>query len=239
MNKELLKSLPKTNVSEIIIQRITDALISGELKPGDKIPTEIGLSEALGVGRNAVREALKVLIAFGVLEIHRSEGTFIATQFNQNLLNPILYSLILENKSMEDLLEFKITFLNSILYLAVQKVTNEDIDKLYSLNNRFRKLLIEEQLDINKIYAASYEFNYFLGEISKNPLFIQMNKIVLQISKFSRIKAIRTSINNNCKNCLPDIYDEIINLIERRDMAGIPKQINSVLICWKKLLLPI
>ena len=38
-NNKLFAQLPKGSISEIIVQRITDALISGELKPGDQIPT--------------------------------------------------------------------------------------------------------------------------------------------------------------------------------------------------------
>ena len=91
----LFAELPKGSISEIIIQRITDALISGELKPGDKIPTEVEFSEKLGVSRNAVREAIKVLVAFGVLEIKRSEGTYVVEEFNNKLLKPLMYGLIL------------------------------------------------------------------------------------------------------------------------------------------------
>ena len=40
-NNNLFAELPKGSISEIIVKRITDALISGELKPGDKIPTEV------------------------------------------------------------------------------------------------------------------------------------------------------------------------------------------------------
>ena len=60
-NNKLFAQLPKGSISEIIVQRITDALISGELKPGDQIPTEVEFSEKLGVSRNGVREAIKVL----------------------------------------------------------------------------------------------------------------------------------------------------------------------------------
>ena len=88
-NNNLFAELPKGSISEIIVKRITDALISGELKPGDKIPTEVEFSEKLGVSRNAVREALKVLVAFGVLEIRRSEGTFVVEEYNNKLLDPL------------------------------------------------------------------------------------------------------------------------------------------------------
>ena len=57
-NNSLFEELPKGSISEIIMQRITDALIGGQLKPGDKIPTEVEFSEKLGVSRNAVRQQL-------------------------------------------------------------------------------------------------------------------------------------------------------------------------------------
>ena len=57
-NNRLFEELPKGSISEIIMPRITDALISGQLKPGDKIPTEVEFSEKLGVSRNAVRQQL-------------------------------------------------------------------------------------------------------------------------------------------------------------------------------------
>ena len=84
-DKMLFAELPKGSISEIIIQRITDALIRGELKPGDQIPIEVEFSEKLKVSRNAVREAVKGLVAFGVLEIKRLEGTFVTNKRLQGL----------------------------------------------------------------------------------------------------------------------------------------------------------
>ena len=46
---------------ERITDQITNAIINGEFKPGDKNPTEVELCESFGVGRNSVREAIKVL----------------------------------------------------------------------------------------------------------------------------------------------------------------------------------
>ncbi len=68
-NKFMSVSLANKSVVERITDQITNAIINGELKPGDKIPTEVELCESFGVGRNSVREAIKVLEAYGVLEI--------------------------------------------------------------------------------------------------------------------------------------------------------------------------
>ena len=63
-----------------IINKITDSIIAGELKPGDKLPTEMELIAAFQVSRNTVREAIRTLIAYGVVEIRRPEGTFVLQQ---------------------------------------------------------------------------------------------------------------------------------------------------------------
>ena len=82
-----------------IVDNITNAIINGELKPGDKIPTEGELSEAMGVGRNSVREAIKILEAYGVVHIKRAEGTFVSQEYDSKMLYPILYGIILQKDS--------------------------------------------------------------------------------------------------------------------------------------------
>ena len=77
MEKKYLAPINSKSMVQIVIDRITGAIIDGELKPGDQIPTEPELSSLFNVGRNTVREAIRILVAYGVLEIRRAEGTFI------------------------------------------------------------------------------------------------------------------------------------------------------------------
>ena len=46
--------------------------------PGDKLPNEIELSKILGVSRTTLREAVKILVTAGILEIKRGKGTFVS-----------------------------------------------------------------------------------------------------------------------------------------------------------------
>lgn len=233
----LFYPLPKGSISEIIVQRITDTLISGELKPGDKIPTEQEFSERLGVGRNVVREAVKVLVAFGVLEIRRSEGTFVVEKFNQNLLNPLLYGLLLTNKSTGDLLEFKIGLLNSILYLAERNASYEEIAVLRKYCERFRDTMMKEPVDVQEIYLVTELYNRYLGQITHNPMIIQLNEMFMKIAKFTRIKAIEVSLERKQPNLLPDSYLKDVELLERRDKNGISELVDEKLTLWQDLLL--
>ena len=56
---KLFDPLPKGSIAEILVERITEALISGELKPGDKIPTEVEFSEKLGIQNKSVWKSTK------------------------------------------------------------------------------------------------------------------------------------------------------------------------------------
>lgn len=236
-NNSLFAELPKGSISEIIVQRITDALISGELKPGDKIPTEVEFSEKLGVSRNAVREALKVLVAFGVLEIRRSEGTFVVEEYNNKLLDPLLYGLILSEHSMEELLEVKIAIANSVLYLAILNASDEDISKLREYGEEFKSVMNEKPADIEKMYQASKRFNEYLSEISKNRMLYQLDSIIRKIASFTRHRAIEVSVERDQLNVLPDNYLKEVDILEARDKEAIPGFMDERLKLWQELLL--
>ena len=75
--QKYLKPINTKSVVQQVVDRLTQALINKELRPGDKIPTEKELASTFGAARNSVREAIKILISFGVLEIRRPEGTFV------------------------------------------------------------------------------------------------------------------------------------------------------------------
>ena len=66
-----LTSLKKESVVQSVINRLTEGMRTGELKPGDKIPTEPELAESFGVARSSIREAIKILTYLGVLESRR------------------------------------------------------------------------------------------------------------------------------------------------------------------------
>jgi len=73
----LKESVGGQSIVNKIVDNITNAIINGELNPGDKIPTEAELSESMGVGRNSVREAIKVLEAYGVVHIKRAASALL------------------------------------------------------------------------------------------------------------------------------------------------------------------
>ncbi len=99
--KRYLAPVSSKSVVQIIIDRLTGAIIEGELKPGDKIPTEPELAEELQVGRNSVRKRYG-FCSIWVLEIRRPEGTFVCNGFSTQIINPMIYQVILQKEGSYD-----------------------------------------------------------------------------------------------------------------------------------------
>jgi DNA-binding FadR family transcriptional regulator len=93
----------------------------------------------MGVGRNSVREAIKALVTVGVLVIRRAEGTFVADGFNDRMMEPMVYGLILEGGSTLAVLELRHIFEVGVLQLAIEKATEKDIAHLRSALSFFEK----------------------------------------------------------------------------------------------------
>ncbi|GAS95926.1 GntR family transcriptional regulator [Mycolicibacterium canariasense] len=70
-----LQPINRRSVSEDVFDQIVADVLSGEMQPGDPLPSERRLAEVLGVSRPAVREALKQLTAAGLVEIRQGDTT--------------------------------------------------------------------------------------------------------------------------------------------------------------------
>ena len=117
-----LKSLKSESVVQRVINCLTDAMVNKELKPGDKLPTEPELAAAFGVARTSVREATKILTYMGVLESRRAEGTFVTQGFQESMIDPMVYGIILnQGDDFNSLMELRQLTEVGILRLAIKR----------------------------------------------------------------------------------------------------------------------
>ena len=120
----------KEKVANMVVNRIKDALISGVLKPGDKLPPIADLAAEMGVGISSVREAIKMLEALCVLESRHGEGTFICTSLKDDSINPLTFQLIILPQYTRDLMDFRKMFETSYTFMAMENATDGDLEKV-------------------------------------------------------------------------------------------------------------
>jgi len=92
-------------ISSEITRRLLDFLLSGEVQPGERLPSERKLAESLGVGRSHVRQAIKSLTVLGLIDVRQGDGTYLKRTDSPLLPLAIEWGLLLGAKRATDLIE--------------------------------------------------------------------------------------------------------------------------------------
>jgi GntR family transcriptional repressor for pyruvate dehydrogenase complex len=175
----LFQPIQPTTVVQQIIDKITQSLVKGELKPGDRLPPEPELAIQLGVSRTSLREALKTLCGLGVLSARKRGGTFVATEVSQSMLNPLVFNLIIEKGSNDELFELRVLLEVDAIELAIEKATPEDFKLLAAELDEFEKKLPDGDLDL--LADLDLRFHLRLLQISNNSPFIKISQLIMQL----------------------------------------------------------
>jgi len=126
MLKKFQEIAVETPVDKIINQ-IRSLISSGELKPGDRLPSERKLAEKLGVGRTHVRDAIAKLEFYGILKTMPQSGTVVEGIGITALEGLIKDVLKLEESEFVDLVETRVLLETQAARMAAQRRTTEDI----------------------------------------------------------------------------------------------------------------
>ena len=155
---------------DTICQKIRDMLAAGTLKPGDKLPAERQLAEQLGVGRSALREALRTLEASGVLVLKKGAygGAFVREGDPSRVALVIQDLLYLGSISIDNLTEARLLLQDIIVRLACQRATTADLAALDKNVDLTEKLTKESRF--NERLEASVQFYQLLAAAAHNPV---------------------------------------------------------------------
>lgn len=161
----------RINATMQVVNSIKVAIQNGELKVGDRLPNEAEMSKELGVGRSSLREGIKILEAYGVVEPRQGEGTFIVDNRAKNFFEFMGFFPSREN--MQHFMEFRRVMETGNIITLFDELTADDIEYLESLvKESDKELSVEEYAQIDK------EFHCFLISYTQNPMLIQVNNMI-------------------------------------------------------------
>jgi DNA-binding GntR family transcriptional regulator len=140
------KRIPRVVLSERVKEYIVEAVLSGELKPGERI-IESSLARELGVSQAPVREAIRDLVLLGFLESQPYKGTSVRSFTPEELWESYTVRAALESLAARlaatHLTEDDVRALQSILDEMMEAARREDRDKLAQLDNRFHETILQ------------------------------------------------------------------------------------------------
>jgi len=169
-----IRPVTKISISEAIAQQIMDLIANGELKPGQRLPSERELCKDFGAGRSSLREALRCLSIMGVLNARVGEGTSVALDGEKFLGKIVEWRLITEKHDIENLLEVRIALEGVAAAKAAAFAGEQDIALIDALIGRMK-----EAVDDAKRFAAlDLEFHVALAKASGNALLFDLVSMI-------------------------------------------------------------
>ena len=237
MEKKYLAPINSKSMVQIVIDRITGAIIDGELKPGDQIPTEPELSSLFNVGRNTVREAIRILVAYGVLEIRRAEGTFICDGFSPSMINPAIYQIILQKESRyEELIGLRKIIENGMMQLLMDMdIPQETWNRIERKCDILVAILQEDPPDIPKAAEADIAFHEEIAKATNNSLALVVHDVVIQLTRESRQRTIEEVVTKGDKQYLIDTHRNLVEKLQGKDANALYKAITDSYFYWKDI----
>jgi GntR family transcriptional regulator, transcriptional repressor for pyruvate dehydrogenase complex len=125
--ERIASSHPALQVSRQLLEYL---LNSGAIHVGDRLPSERELAETFGVGRSAVREALKSLSLLGLLEIRQGDGTYLRKGSSTVLPQVIQWGMLLDRQHIDSLLDARRVVEIGLAELAAVRRTDQDLVEL-------------------------------------------------------------------------------------------------------------
>jgi GntR family transcriptional regulator, transcriptional repressor for pyruvate dehydrogenase complex len=208
--KSKIRPIAKTSISDEIVDQILSLIAKGELRPGQRLPSERELCKNFGAGRSSLREALRCLCIVGVLSARVGEGTSVAINGGKFLGNIIKWRIMTERHDIEDLMQVRIALEGVSASRAALKGSEEDIAKLKSLLAKMEAAITDKK----RFAALDLEFHIGLATASDNFLIFDLISMIRGQLEMTLSKVLLLP------NALPLSLKEhasIVHAIERRD----------------------
>jgi GntR family transcriptional repressor for pyruvate dehydrogenase complex len=179
----LYRPIQSFKVFEQVANQIEKRILSGELRSGDRLPTERDLAEQFQASRTAVREAMKILAQKGLVDMRPGRGTIVidgAPQAMQHSIGLVMKLKLGEVGGSDNLVEVREILETEIAALAAARATEEEVAAM-----REAVRVMDESLnDADAYIAADNLFHQALAKATQNTLIlILIDSIVNPLSE--------------------------------------------------------
>ena len=210
----------RRKLSDEVFLRLKRLITSGELMPGDDMPSERELMERFEVGRPAIREAMQALSNMGLVAISHGERAKVLQLTAKSIIKQVDSAAKIILSSSKDTLEHlktaRIFFERGMVREAAEKATAENIKLL-------RATLAEQRGfsgDSEAFISADMKFHTQIAAISGNPIYVAVSEAMLGWLKEYHTEML---IWTGKEQFTLTEHEEIIGRIEKKDADGAEK----------------
>jgi DNA-binding FadR family transcriptional regulator len=213
VDKAIFTPVQSRRAFEEVSSKIKTLIFEGALKPGDKLPSETELATQFSVGRQTVREALRILELSGFITVQKGYGggPIVQDTILSQISNLFSDAFQMEKITLEQITTARISIERAILAHAIE---NADLRDLRALEDNLARA--QKKADQNMMcIEENIEFHKLLAEAAKNPVFVIVAESVLAI-----MRALTSQLPPDPETCKKAIINHkgIFQGIRNKDM---------------------
>jgi GntR family transcriptional repressor for pyruvate dehydrogenase complex len=144
-NKKLFSPIKTRKLSDEVYKQIVSLISSGELKPGDKIPSERELAADMGISRQSIREALNRAEVMRLIEVRQGEGSFILSSVNESLKPPLTLIMEKQAERIFDFLEIRKLVEGWCAEKAAIEATKDELESMEEILDKMKKVASKDK----------------------------------------------------------------------------------------------
>ena len=171
---EYIEPISTKTMAEVVEIKLREYFRKRSFKPGDALPTEVELAQALGVSRNVVREALSRFRMLGIVETKKKRGMVMSNPDILGSFEKVLDPLIIDDATLQDIFELRLVLEMGLADLLYIRKTDKAIADL-------ERIAKEEETDANFRVQNEIAFHGKLYEMTKNDTLKRFQTMLLPI----------------------------------------------------------
>ena len=222
MNKKITK-IDRVSISDQVAKQLQSLITAGVFKIGDKLPTENELCTQFGVGRSTVREAMRVLVAIGMIQIQPGKGAFVAKNEDTSF-DAIKYWFTEKHAELSELIEVRMAIEPLALRLAIQRASDENIQQIQEIHEAFKKA--SQQKDYMELAVLDESFHNAIIYASGNSLLIKIGKLITDAMKEFRARSF--AVHKNLDHATIPHGKIVEALLNKDESAGVAAMMSHL-----------
>jgi GntR family transcriptional repressor for pyruvate dehydrogenase complex len=153
-------------LGQVVIERLSEAILDGRLKPGDPLPSEGQIAAACGISKQIAREAIRDLAAMGVIQIQQGKVARVRSLNAEPLGRFFRFAVRANKEGLGEAVEMRRLLEPPIARLAALRRSTDDIARLDAILERMQ----DAMLDVPAWIEADLDFHETIAEMSGNRL---------------------------------------------------------------------
>lgn len=187
-----MRRSPALSVPDRLAVDLERLILEGELKPGDRLPTEKELGEYFGVSRVSIRQALHQLDVRGLIDRKPGRGTIVRSAASRGghagtALTALLTSSPNTTTELARIMELRSIIEPPIAALAAERLTPGDTEQLRNLVEE-----MEKETDLERYAELDRIFHQAISQYTHNPLLAQLTDLIATEIAPSRRRAVQS-----------------------------------------------